>query len=99
MTQLTKGFFTDHSIASLTGGVTANVLLDADPQRQALVVSNPASTHNVAIGFVAMTGTGQAGTITLVPNSAPFILQDAVCTQKIFVIGTATFGVTCWTYP
>jgi hypothetical protein len=97
MTQLTKGTFTDHSIASLSG--SAQLLIAADPERQVLMISNPSSANVMAVSFspaLTLTGTGSIR----IPNGAsPLLLDSGVPSNAIYVIGTAGQGCTCWTYP
>jgi hypothetical protein len=98
VTQLTKGFFTDHSLVC-TG--VAQVLLPDDPQRQAIVIHNPDNVRNLNIGFTPSIAQGFAGTITLIHNlNTTLVLSSAICTQQIYVLGTTVGqGATCWTYP
>jgi hypothetical protein len=94
MTQLTKGVFVDHSISSMTGA--AQLLLAADPQRQALIINNAGTAK--AIGFDNTVTLNAAGSITMQANTF-FIMTEAVPSNALWIIGTNGQAITCWTYP
>ena len=96
MTQLTKGLFTDHSITSLSG--SSQSLLTLDATRQAVIITNPSATYNLAFTINATAALNAGGSITLPPYGS-MVLDAAIASNAIAVIGVAGQGVTCWSYP
>jgi hypothetical protein len=95
MTQLTKGFFTDHSV-TLTGVTQA--LLPADPQRQFVLFANPDAVNAVTLRMNSATGSA----IRIRAPASPIVavvFDAGVASNAFFVNGNNGGGFTCWTYP
>jgi hypothetical protein len=98
MTQLTKGFFTDQSIAS--GAGTQELLCAADPNRQFLLIYNPNSAvATLHVQFAVGVAANGPGDFRLPDTNPGMIFDRAIPTQAVYVIQTAGSPVTCWTYP
>jgi hypothetical protein len=92
MTQLTKGFFTDHS-GVCTG--SAQKILSADPSRQFLLIADPSAANAVRIFL----NNGNGIPIRLVISVGPVIFDSGVPNNEIWLLGTLNDVFTCWTYP